>query len=320
MQRTLIAVFDNHGDAQAAIDELVSSGFSRLQIRLSEGDPTGGASVTGTATDTGQASDPPRASGSFSDGIKNFLGSIFGTDNSEHVQTYSDAVNRGHHVLTLTAGNQSEAERACAIVEQFGPVDIDQRAAQWRGGAPQPQSQPRQQRSQTAASASQQSVQGSAADLQGGQAGGAQQRGSSGSGVKVFTHEAAATLNETEAAIEADEGYDAVPGVTGTGVGDQATGHQAAQTLNDTEAAIEADDDYYLGHYNSNYAASGDQYGHYAPAYKFGANMAASEQYRGRPWTDVNSELKRDWEGRNPGAEWDRFEASVRYGWDRGGV
>ena len=319
MQRTLIAVFDKHSDAQSAIDELVSSGFSRPQIRLSEGDPTGGASTI----DGDQAADTPRSSGSLVDGIRNFLGTIFGTDNSEHVQKYSDAVTRGHHVLTLTVGNKSDAERACAIVERFGPVDIDERAAQWRGGtaagalagdAMRINAQPRQQ-NPASASASQQSVQGGAAALQGGQAGGAQQRGSGGSAVNVFTHEAAATLNETDAAIEADEAFDAAPGASG-----QRGGHQAGQTLNETEAAIEADDAYYLGHYNSNYAASGEHYSHHAPAYRFGAAMAANERYRGRPWTDVNLELKRDWEGRHPGAAWDRFEASVQYGWERGGA
>ena len=40
MQRTLIAVFDRHSDAQSAIDALLSSGFSRPHIRLTAGDPT----------------------------------------------------------------------------------------------------------------------------------------------------------------------------------------------------------------------------------------------------------------------------------------
>ncbi|MDB5949192.1 MAG: hypothetical protein JWR65_1047 [Massilia sp.] len=380
MQRTLIAVFDNHADAQSAIEELVSSGFSRPQIRLSEGDPTGGSSAIGGD----EAPDTPRSSGSFADGIKNFLGTIFGTDNSEHVQTYTDAVTRGHHVLTLTATDESEADRASAIIARFGPVDIDERAALWSGGAaaggaatggamPGGARQP-----QASASMSQQSVQGRPVTMQGGQGGASQQRGS---GVKVFQHEAATMLNETEAAIRADEldtgaagggrgsgpagsassaGQGAVQGGqhqpatmlneteaaietdeldTGAAGGGRGPGpavsagaagaagqagvqggqHQAATMLNETEAAIDADDQYYLGHFNSNYAGSGDQYGNHAPAYKYGADMATNEQYRGRPWTDVNSELRRDWEGRNPGAAWDRFEASVRYGWERRG-
>ena len=266
MQRTLIAVFDNHADARSAIEELVAAGFSRPQIRLSEGDPTGGAS----AIDGDQATEAPPGTGSFADSIKNLLGTLFGTDNSEHVQKYADAVTHGHHVLTLTAGDESDAARAGAIVERFGPVDIDERAAQWSGDALASEAArngaPRSPVPPMTMPMSQQSVQG-----------GSEQRSG---GVKVFTHEAAATLNETE-------------------------------------AAIEADDDYYLGHFNRNYAGAGDQYTHHAPAYQYGADMAADAQYRGRPWTEVNSELRRDWEGRNPGAQWDRFEASVRYGWER---
>ena len=48
MQRTLIAVFDNRGDAQSAIDALATAGFSRQQMRLSEGDPTGAPVVPDT--------------------------------------------------------------------------------------------------------------------------------------------------------------------------------------------------------------------------------------------------------------------------------
>jgi hypothetical protein len=342
MQRTLIAVFDNHADAQSAIEELAASGFSRPQMRLSEGDPTGGASpITGE-----QVPDTSRSSGSFADGIKNFLGTIFGTDNSEHAQQYSDAVTHGHHVLTLTVGDESDAERATAIVERFGPVDIDERAAQWSGealagaqaGDPMRNSAAQQQNT---ASMSQQGVHDVTEAIQRGQEALSQQRAQEaltrdqgaapqqrGSGVKVFTHEAAATLNETEAAIEADEADTGAggggrsshsPAAAGQLGGAQPAEHQAATTLNETEAAIDSDDEYYLGHFNSNYAGSGDQYSHHAPAYKYGADMAANEQYRGRPWTDVNSELRRDWEGRNPGAAWDRFEASVRYGWERRG-
>ena len=36
MQHTLIAVFDKRADAQAAMDELLLSSFSRQDVRLSE--------------------------------------------------------------------------------------------------------------------------------------------------------------------------------------------------------------------------------------------------------------------------------------------
>ena len=131
-QQTLIAVFDNRNDAQLALEDLVSSGFSRSQARLSEGDPAGDTSMsssssTSTHTDAGDSG--------FGAGIKNFFSDIFGGDRSEPAQMYSEAVTRGNYVLTLTADSLAEVERAADIVERYGPVDIDEHSEQWGTGA-----------------------------------------------------------------------------------------------------------------------------------------------------------------------------------------
>lgn len=160
MQHTLIAVFDNRGDAQAALDELITAGFSRQEVRLTEGDPTaGGSAIAATDTDTSDTS--------IGASIKNFFLNLFGTDDSEHASRYSAAVTHGHYVLTLTAPDEPEVERAADIVERHGPVDIDETSALW-SGAGTPAAGARQQ----AASMSQQSagsVQGQAqGNVQGG--------------------------------------------------------------------------------------------------------------------------------------------------------
>jgi uncharacterized protein (TIGR02271 family) len=130
MQHTLIAVFDNRTDAQAALDELLASGFSRDEVRLSEADPTGmTSSLTGSSDSATQSSDD----GSFGSSIKHFFSNLFGTDTNAHAEKYSTAVTRGHHVLTLTAASEPEVERGADIVERHGPVDIDEKAAGWSG-------------------------------------------------------------------------------------------------------------------------------------------------------------------------------------------
>ncbi|GAB3419543.1 YsnF/AvaK domain-containing protein [Massilia agilis] len=134
MQHTLIAVFDNRADADRAQDDLLMAGFKRDCIKISNSDPTGitdsvSGSTTATAANTGTEHEGLGAS------IKHFFADIFGTDNSEHAQRYSDAVSRGHHVLTVTADDEPEVERAADIVERHGPVDIDEKAAEWAGGA-----------------------------------------------------------------------------------------------------------------------------------------------------------------------------------------
>jgi hypothetical protein len=289
MKRTLIAVFDNRGDAESALDELVSSGFARSQIRLSEGETTAPSTP---AADTSQG-------GGLVDSIKHFLGSMFGTDDSEYVQKYSDAVTRGHQVLTLTADEEREVERAADIVERFGPVDIDEKAAEWSGGALASEAMrmgpgARQQ----AAPMSQQSTQGTPGSAQGSAQGAMQGSPQQGS---------------QQRAAGADSAQ-AVPVNQRAGV--RVFEHLAEPPLVDS-ALIEEDEIYFRSHYNSNYAGGDDHYEDYAPAYHYGSKMAADEQYRGKPWKDVEPQLRSDWEGSNPNSAWSKFKTAVRHGWER---
>lgn len=138
MQHTLIAVFDNHNDAVSAKNELLSSGFSSADVRLSHGneDPSiasSGVTPAGSMTDTGatRTDDEPGIGTS----IKNFFSDIFGTDNDEHHAKYSNAVAQGSHVLTVNTDSEPEVERAADIVERYGPVDIDEQSEKWASGA-----------------------------------------------------------------------------------------------------------------------------------------------------------------------------------------
>ena len=131
MQHTLIAVFDNHNDAVNAQNELLSSGFSREDVRLSHGneDPSIAASGATTTTTTDADNEP-----GIGTSIKNFFSDIFGTDNSEHHAKYSTAIERGSHVLTVNTDSEPEVERAADIVERYGPVDIDEQSEKWASG------------------------------------------------------------------------------------------------------------------------------------------------------------------------------------------
>lgn len=131
MQHTLIAVFDNHADAMSAKSELLSSGFSSSDVRLSHGDETapGGsmASSTTTTTTTTTSGDEPGIGAS----IKNFFSDIFGSDDDTYGNKYSTAVQHGNHVLTVNTDSEPEVERAADIVERFGPIDIDEQSEKW---------------------------------------------------------------------------------------------------------------------------------------------------------------------------------------------
>jgi uncharacterized protein (TIGR02271 family) len=131
MQQTLVAVFDNRSDAQKALEDLVASGFSREQARLSEGDPAGDASQ---AARSGASSHTDIADTGFGASVRHFFSDVFGTDRGQDANMYSEAVTRGNYVLTLTADSLPEVERAADIVERYGPIDIDEHSSQWAGG------------------------------------------------------------------------------------------------------------------------------------------------------------------------------------------
>lgn len=126
MQHTLVAVFDNRNDAQQAMDELLASSFTSSNVRLSQGDTadTGDLNTDLSATATHKAS--TNDDESIASSIRNFFSDIFGTDDNVHADRYSNAVTRGHHVLTVGPVSEPEVERAADIVERFGPIDIDE--------------------------------------------------------------------------------------------------------------------------------------------------------------------------------------------------
>lgn len=123
MQHTLVAVFDNRSDAQNAMDELLASGFTRTDVNVSSADPTGQTDSLTGATDRVDETHEHGIGAS----IKHFFAGLFGSDNDEHVNRYSDVVARGHHVLTLVTHSEPDVERAADVIERFGPVDLDER-------------------------------------------------------------------------------------------------------------------------------------------------------------------------------------------------
>lgn len=69
-------------------------------------------------------------------------------------------------------------------------------------------------------------------------------------------------------------------------------------------------------HYATTFASSGLPFTQFAPAYRYGYDLACDTRFRDRPWTTVESEAHRAWEAKNPGT-WDRFKDAVRHAWQR---
>jgi uncharacterized protein (TIGR02271 family) len=69
-------------------------------------------------------------------------------------------------------------------------------------------------------------------------------------------------------------------------------------------------------HYATAFAGRGAAYTEYEPAYRYGYELGTNERYRGRDWTALEADARRDWEARHPNT-WERFKDAIRYGWDK---
>lgn len=127
MENTVVGVYDSYTQADAAVNELISAGFSRDHVQLTP--DTRNAATGQDGVDTA-VRDSAKSTGS---SIGNFFRSLFGMDeHREHHDVYAEAVRRGSHVLTVDAPNDEMRERAVEIMNRYDPVDIDERSAHWR--------------------------------------------------------------------------------------------------------------------------------------------------------------------------------------------
>jgi len=136
MAHTVIGIFDNASEAQQAVDQLVSQGFSRSSIDLSTGmSPTATGSdelipdrhVNRSGTRTEEIIDDTKDVGS---GIGGFFSSLFGSDDEEETKKYSTVGDRGS-IVTVHADTDALAEQAADILDEAGAVDVNERAAEY---------------------------------------------------------------------------------------------------------------------------------------------------------------------------------------------
>ena len=53
-------------------------------------------------------------------------------EDSARADMYSEAVHRGGYVLTLTAADDEQVERASDILDRHDPINMEERAAEWK--------------------------------------------------------------------------------------------------------------------------------------------------------------------------------------------
>jgi uncharacterized protein (TIGR02271 family) len=126
MEQTVAAVFDTEAHAQAARSDLIAAGFSAndMHINASQRTETSGTTA-GTGGDT--ASEHESMGGK----ISHFFHNLFGGED-DHAAIYSEAVNRGSHVLTVTARDDDQLTRGTDILNRHNPINVEERTSQWR--------------------------------------------------------------------------------------------------------------------------------------------------------------------------------------------
>lgn len=70
-------------------------------------------------------------------------------------------------------------------------------------------------------------------------------------------------------------------------------------------------------HYTSTFGSRGRDFSYYEPAYRYGYSIASRPEYRGRSWSQIEPEIRRDWESRNQGSTWDDIKDAVQHSWNR---
>ncbi|QHT68527.1 YsnF/AvaK domain-containing protein [Rhodocytophaga rosea] len=119
MAQTVIGIFDNESEARRAVDNLVERGFTRNSIDIAD---------RSSSNYTSSDSDYTSRKHDDDDSIGGFFRSLFGS--SDESDKYSRVASRGC-VVTVHAQSSDEAERAADILDEYGAVNVDERASQF---------------------------------------------------------------------------------------------------------------------------------------------------------------------------------------------
>lgn len=121
MSRTVTAMFDNRSEAESARERLSASGVEADRVRIIDQ----GSSDSGSGMGSGSS-----GSGNH-EGFWASLKDMFLPDEDRHA--YGEGIRRGGYMLVAEV-DESDANRACSILDESNSVDFDQRQDEWRNG------------------------------------------------------------------------------------------------------------------------------------------------------------------------------------------
>lgn len=312
MGHTLVAVYDSYSQAQGAYNDLLAGGFQHAAVQLSPSEQmhASGQPATGTIH-AGPAGDGH----SVGSGIRHFFMNLFGShaDYQEHADVYSEAVRRGHYILTVNADDDEESERAVQIMNRFDPVDVDERTAQWksRGWSQYDEHAPRMSEAEIA---HERSYTPARPPYYGEMGIGGEDPALTETITEAVEHAPDSGRVRTYPRQQASALTGGIGETMRTGTEQASSPETAGQAGTDTSGG----DDDYRRHFQSAYSEPGDQYDDYAHAYRHGSTAAADERYRGYHWEDAEPNVRQDWESGHEGrTPWEKAKAAIRHGWEK---
>jgi uncharacterized protein (TIGR02271 family) len=88
--------------------------------------------------------------------------------------------------------------------------------------------------------------------------------------------------------------------------------------VDDSRRGADPLDSDFRSDYQARFAADPNlRYEDFAPAYRYGHEMASDPRYASRNFDDVADDLKTDYMRHNPNSTWERMKGAVRYGWEK---
>ena len=302
-EHALVAIFSDRSTAEAAVGQLTAHGFESNQVEVSA---TNDIARRAAAGNTGLTGTPHDTSGG---AISGFFHRLFGSETDVQDRgDYRSASRRGK-VAVIVHADDASLDRAANILTHNGAIEVESREGEIRGDATAGTLGPvvRVYSSTKEPPASEQ------IELK-------EER------VRVDRRRADRPATEADLAAAEREVIEVTETaeepviskrsrVTEEVVVDKEVTSRTEKVRDARPDPIDAD---FRNDYQNRFASDLNlRYEDFAPAYRYGYEMASDPRYKSGNFDDVADDLKTDYMRHNPNSAWEKMKGAVRYGWEK---
>jgi len=337
MSSTVVGVFEDQTNATRAQQALIQAGVNASAIHITRGD----------TLKVHDAKEP-----GFWESVKE----AFGFSDAEDQYSYAEAARRGSTVLSVTT-DDNQAERVADIIDQYNPIDLNQREAEWRkqgwtgysaASAGQAASAGTAATRSTAATASAAATTRPAAAVQrveGEQAIPVVQeelkvgkRAVRAGGVRVHTRVIETPVQEQVNLRQEHVHVERTPVNRPVTAADQVFKDKVIEATETREEAVVSKEARVVEEVRVRKDVEQqaqtvrdtvrrtdvnveqiDTDPQYEPARQFATTLSGDQRYKGRTWDQIEPDARTSFEKNYPGRKWDEFRDAVRSRYDRAG-